>query len=144
MKSSIVGLGVAVAILTAGSALASSHREAPFITKYPQSDGTDFYLFTSYEPGREDFVTMIANYLPVQAAYGGPNYFPLDSEAIYEIHVDNDGDAREDLTFRFRFQDLLPDGEALTLNVDGVEISSVLRNIAPIDADAAPGLRPRD
>ena len=50
MKSKYLGLGLAVAMLTAGSALASSHREAPFITKYPQSDGTDFYFFKSYEP----------------------------------------------------------------------------------------------
>ena len=56
--------------LLANPVLASSHREAPFITKYPQSDASDFYLFNSYEPGREGFVTMIANYLPVQAAYG--------------------------------------------------------------------------
>lgn len=119
---------------------ASSHREAPFITKLPQSDASDFYLFSSYEPGREGFVTMIANYLPVQAAYGGPNYFPLDSEALYEIHIDNNGDSRQDMTFQFRFTDDLPDGDALKQTVDGVEISSVLRNIGPISADDATGL----
>ena len=136
---------VATAALSAlGLAHASSHREAPFITKYPQVDGTDFYLFKSYEPGREDYVTLIANYLPVQAAYGGPNYFPLDSEARYAIHVDNDGDSRADLSFLFEFQDVLPDGEALTLTVDGTEISSVLRNIAPIDSQSAPGLTHRE
>jgi hypothetical protein len=84
-------------------ALASSHREAPFITEHPKVDGTDFYLFRSYEGGREDFVTLIANYLPLQDAYGGPNYFTLDPEALYEIHIDNTGDAIEDLTFQFRF-----------------------------------------
>ena len=39
---------------------ASSHREAPFITTAPKVDGTDFYLFGSYEPGRADYVTVIA------------------------------------------------------------------------------------
>ncbi|MEM7003431.1 MAG: DUF4331 domain-containing protein, partial [Pseudomonadota bacterium] len=92
----------------------------------------------------EDFVTLIANYLPVQAAYGGPNYFPLDSEALYEIHVDNDGDAREDISFQFRFEDVLPAGEPVQLNVGGTTISSVLRNIATIDADGAPGLSHRE
>ena len=125
-------------------ALASSHREAPFITKYPQSDGTDFYMFKSYEPGREDYVTLIANYLPVQAAYGGPNYFPLDSQALYEIHIDNNGDSQEDLTFQFRFRDDQPDGQALSLEVGGETISSVLRNIAPIDVDGEPGLSHRE
>src|SRR5262245_37272446 len=66
-------------------------------------------MFRSYEPGREAFVTFIANYLPLQDPYGGPNFFDLDPEALYEIHVDNDGDAREDLTFQFRFQTRLRD-----------------------------------
>ena len=140
MKSKYLGLGLAVAMLTAGSAFASSHREAPFITKYPQSDGTDFYLFKSYEPGREDYVTMIANYIPVQSAYGGPNYFPLDSQALYEIHVDNDGDSVEDITFQFRFQDSFPNDETIKLNVGGEEISSVLRNIGVLSADDQTGL----
>ena len=140
MRAKSISLGIACAILTAGTASASSHREAPFITKYPQVDATDFYLFKSYEPGREDYVTMIANYVPVQAAYGGPNYFPLDSQATYEIHVDNDGDSVEDLTFQFRFQDLLPNGEAIKLNVNGEEISSVLRSIGLLSAGDQSGL----
>lgn len=90
--------------LTAGTAAeASSHREAPAILSAPQVDGTDFYMFRSYEPGREGFVTLIANYNPLQDPYGGPNYFPLDGDAAYDIHISNDGDAVEDLTFRFRF-----------------------------------------
>jgi len=92
------------ALLAAAPALASSHREAPGITKTPKVDATDFYAFNSYEPGREGYVTLVANYLPLQDPYGGPNYFNLDPEAIYEIKVDNDGDALEDLTFQFRFQ----------------------------------------
>src|SRR5262245_41463273 len=82
----------------------SSHREAPFVTEHPKVDATDFYLFRSYEPGREGFVTVIADYIPLEAPYGGPNYFFMDPEALYEIHLDTDGDAREDLTFQFRFQ----------------------------------------
>ena len=84
----------------------SSHREAPFITEVPKVDGTDFYMFSSYEQGREDFVTMIANYQPLQDAYGGPNYFDLDEDAIYEIHIDNSGNAQEDLTFQFKVSDV--------------------------------------
>ncbi|MBT8101169.1 MAG: DUF4331 domain-containing protein, partial [Gammaproteobacteria bacterium] len=140
MKPLFVGLGFAVALLTAGTTLASSHREAPFITKYPQSDGTDFYFFKSYEPGREDYVTMIANYIPVQSAYGGPNYFPLDSQGLYEIHIDNDGDSVEDITFQFRFEDSFPNDETITLNVGGEEISTVLRNIGVLSAADQTGL----
>jgi uncharacterized protein DUF4331 len=84
--------------------LPSSHREAPFVTEHPKVDATDFYLFRSYEPGREGFVTVVANYIPLEAPYGGPNYFFMDPEALYEILLDTDGDAEEDLTFQFRFQ----------------------------------------
>lgn len=85
-------------------ASASSHREAPFITTAPKVDGTDLYMFASYEPGRDGYVTLIANYQPLQAPYGGPNYFKMDPNALYEIHVDNNGDAKEDISFQFRFQ----------------------------------------
>ena len=144
MHARILACGAALALIASGAALASSHREAPFITKYPQADGTDFYFFKSYEPGREDYVTMIANYIPVQAAYGGPNYFAMDSQALYEIHIDNDGDSREDLTFQFNFRDEFPEGGPIRLNVDGEEISSVLRNIGVLSADDETGLNHRE
>ena len=103
-----------VLLTLTGAALASSHREAPFITTSPKVDGTDFYMFRSYEGvasngsgGRSDYVTLIANYQPLQSPYGGPNYFSLDPNALYEIHLDNNGDAREDLTFQFRFNNKL-------------------------------------
>jgi hypothetical protein len=107
----------AAAALPAG---ASSHREAPSITEMPKVDGTDFYMFRSYEPGREGFVTLVANYLPLQDAYGGPNYFALDPDAVYRIHIDNDGDAVEDVTFQFRVGQLLND---VTLPVGGKDVS---------------------
>ncbi len=97
------------AVCAAIPSLASSHREAPFITTSPKVDGSDFYMFRSYEQGRSDYVTLIANYVPLQAPYGGPNYFTLDPNALYEIHIDNNGDAKEDLTFQFRFKYKLND-----------------------------------
>ncbi len=100
----------------APQAWASSHREAPFITTSPKVDGTDFYMFSSYETGRAGYVTMIANYQPLQDAYGGPNYFKLDPNALYEIHIDNNGDASEDLTFQFRVNNTLAN------NGKGVEL----------------------
>ena len=66
MKTSKLSVIAALSLALPALAFASSHREAPFITKYPQSDGTDFYLFKSYEPGRDNYVTMIANYIPVK------------------------------------------------------------------------------
>lgn len=116
---STLAASIAIAMPLAQPTFASSHREAPFITNLPKVDGTDFYMFRSYESGRENYVTIIANYLPLQAAYGGPNYFDLDANALYEIHLDNNGDAKEDLTFQFRFQDVtknlkVPVGDKMT------------------------------
>jgi hypothetical protein len=109
IKRSALAVAVTGACLSAGLSEASSHREAPFITEQPKVDGTDFYMFRSYETNRENYVTLIANYLPLQDAYGGPNYFDMDEDAIYEIHIDNSGNAQEDLTFRFQFSDTLND-----------------------------------
>ena len=97
----------AIASLAMPAALASSHREAPSITGSPKLDGTDFYMFNSYESGRGNYVTLIANYQPLQDPYGGPNYFKMDPNALYEIHIDNNGDAKEDITFQFKFQNVL-------------------------------------
>jgi hypothetical protein len=113
---------------------ASSHREAPFITEMPKVDGTDFYMFASYEPGRSDYVTMIANYQPLQVAYGGPSYFFMDPEALYEIHVDNNGDAKEDITFQFRFRNTLAD---IKVPAGGVQTSIPLINAGGITAPRA-------
>lgn len=109
IKRSALAVAVTGACLSAGLSEASSHREAPFITELPKVDGTDFYMFRSYEANRENYVTLIANYLPLQDAYGGPNYFDMDDDAIYEIHIDNSGNAQENLTFRFQFSDSLND-----------------------------------
>jgi len=124
-------LASALLLLQTGSVLASSHREAPSITKSPKVDATDFYMFRSYEANRAGYVTLIANYLPLQDAYGGPNYFALDPNALYEIHVDNNGDAMEDLTFQFRFKNTLAD---LKVPVGGKMVSVPLTNIGAISA----------
>jgi len=127
-----------LAVLVAGSAAASSHREAPNITRFPTLDSTDFYVFNSYEANRGDYVTMIANYIPLQDAYGGPNYFPMDPAATYSIHVDSDGDAVEDMTFAFNFNRMLPNGNGVELMVGDAgeekSISVPLVNIGGITA----------
>jgi len=141
LKALSVGL---MTILSTSVAWSSSHREAPYITNFPKLDGTDFYVFNSYEPGKEDYVTLLANYQPVQAAYGGPNYFTLDSNALYEIHIDNDGDAVEDISFQFTFFNEVPESGVLSLPIGSgenqKEVSAVLRNVGGISTDGAPGL----
>src|SRR5437660_429609 len=79
----------------------SSHREAPEIAKDPVADNTDTYAFVS--PDRPGTVTLITNYIPLEGPAGGPNFYEFGDDVLYEIHVDNDGDAEPDITYRFRF-----------------------------------------
>ncbi len=78
----------------------SSHREAPSISKDPVADNTDTYCFVT--PG--DTVTIITNYLPVEAPAGGPNFYEFGDDVLYEIHVDNTGDGKPDISYQFRFE----------------------------------------
>ncbi len=113
----------AALLAVCGTAGASSHHEAPFITTSPKADATDFYMFRNYEAGRSAYTTLIANYQPLQDAYGGPNFISMDPNALYEIHIDNNGDAREDITFQFRFKNKLLNGSGKTLSVDSQEVA---------------------
>jgi hypothetical protein len=85
----------------------SSHSEAPEISKDPVADSTDLYAFVS--PDRPGYVTLIANYIPRQQPAGGPNFFEFGDDVLYEIHVDNTGDAKADITYQFRFTTQLTD-----------------------------------
>ncbi len=140
LRTTLTGTTAFALALTATLTSASSHREAPGITEQPKIDATDFYMFRSYEEGRADYVTLIANYQPLQAPYGGPNYFTLDNDAIYEIHIDNDGDAIEDITFQFNFDSALAaDGNGVALTVGGVDVPIPLRAAGMITEDNADG-----
>ncbi len=121
------------------AAFASSHRESPNITKMPKVDNTDVYAFRSYEPGRADYVTLIANFQPGENPGDGPNYYTMDPDALYEIHIDSNGDAKEDVTYQFKFSNTLKDNTGITLNVGGKTLPIALRHIGQIstadDAD---------
>jgi hypothetical protein len=80
---------------------ASSHREAPLISEDPSADNTDVYAFVS--PDRPDTVTLVANYIPLEEPAGGPNFNEFGNDVRYELKVDNSGDGKEDVTYRFRF-----------------------------------------
>src|SRR5437763_7510062 len=93
----------------------SSHREAPEISKDPVADSTDLYAFVS--PDHPDTVTLIANYLPLQGPAAGPNFYEFGDDVLYEIHVDNNGDGRADITFQFNFTTVLQVGGTFLYNV---------------------------
>jgi uncharacterized protein DUF4331 len=109
-RSAIAGLFLVAAAalatvvrgVTPDGARASSHREAPLISEDPGADNVDVYAFRS--PDRPDTVTLIATYIPLEEPAGGPNFAQFDDDVTYAINVDNDGDAKEDLSYQFRFK----------------------------------------
>lgn len=102
----------------------SSHREAPEISKDPVADSTDVYVFVS--PDRPDTVTIIANYIPFEDPYGGPNFFEFGDDVQYQIAIDNNGDGRPEVTYDFRF------------TTTTVNPGTFLYNTGPIDSLDSP------
>ena len=105
------------ALLAPGTSTASSHREAPYTLSDPQADNTDTYAFVS--PDKPDTVTLSANFQGFQEPAQGPNFYPFDNKARYEIHIDNNGDAKPDITYRWAFQDVDNRGTAERGATDG-------------------------
>src|ERR1017187_7550255 len=87
--------------------MASSHREAPITSLDPTADITDLWAFRSYDAQGHDTptpsITMIMGVNPFEEPANGPNWFPFDPQILYEIHVDNDSDADNDVIFQIRF-----------------------------------------
>ena len=99
-----VGLG-----LTSGNvAQASSHREAPKISQDPAADQTDVYAFRS--PSNPDHLVLAGNYYPLTGPGAGPNYYRFSDDVVYAFHIDQDGDAMEDVTYAFRFNTTVNNG----------------------------------
>ena len=98
-----LGLAGAMGLSIVSGVNASSHREAPLISQDPVADNTDVYAFVS--PDAPDTVTLIANWIPAEDPAAGPNFYRFGEDVLYSIHVDNDGDAVEDVTYEWRFRD---------------------------------------
>ncbi|HRI20370.1 MAG TPA: DUF4331 domain-containing protein, partial [Panacibacter sp.] len=99
-----------VAALFGASAIlmSSSHREAPLIADDPLADNTDVYAFRC--PNIPDKICIIANYIPGQLSFGGPNYYHFGENIRYEIHIDNNVNTPgDDIVYRFTFKQVNED-----------------------------------
>jgi hypothetical protein len=95
-------------LLTHGGVNASSHREAPLISRDPLADNTDVYAFRS--PDDDKTITIIANYIPFESPEGGPNYYTFGNGIRYEIHIKNRTNTKgDDITYRFTFSQVNED-----------------------------------
>jgi hypothetical protein len=107
-RATVALVAAGTTVLTVGlvgfapPAAASSHREAPLIAADPAADNTDVYAFVS--PDRPDTTTIVANWYPFEEPHGGPNFYPWATDTRHDINIDNNGDAKPDLTYRFTFK----------------------------------------
>jgi hypothetical protein len=99
-----IALALAAYGLGPSNATASSHREAPLIAADPAVDNTDLYAFVDAK--RPGYVNFIANWIPFEEPNGGPNFYPFATDAAYNINIDNDGDAKADIIFRWKFKNV--------------------------------------
>lgn len=113
-------MGATTVALTTGGG-ASSHRDAPLIAEDPVADNTDVYAFIA--PDAPDHVTLISNYIPLQEPAGGPNFYNFGEDVLYEINVDNDGNADADLRYQFRFSTEIVDGSTPLYNEGPISFS---------------------
>ena len=97
----------------------SSHREAPEISKDPVADNTDLYAFV--DPVDSSKVTILANYIPLEEPAGGPNFYQFGDDVLYEIKIDNDGDAVADLVYQFRFRTRVNNPETFLYNTGPID-----------------------
>src|SRR5580704_18288864 len=114
----IMALSMSLTMLVPSSLFASSHREAPITAFDRTADVTDWYAFVSYDNPSK--VTFILNVDPLLEPANGPNYFPFDPSVLYEMHVDNNQDGLDDVTFQFRFNTEIRQPNLFTGFVGGI------------------------
>ena len=88
----------------------------------PSADNTDVYAFRS--PDRPSTVTLLAHYVPLQEPAGGPNFYPFGEDVQYGIKIDNDGDAKEDITYKFRFRNVTRNANTFLYNTGPINTLS--------------------
>ncbi len=130
IRAAVVGL---LAVTLSGvPTLASSHAEAPLISMDRFADNTDTYAFRSVEAGRDGFVTLIANFIPLQEPSAGPQFFRFDDSVLYEIKIDNTGDGREDITYQFQFSTSIFNDDTI-LGHSSVTEDGVISSLTDVD-----------
>ena len=119
MKPYITRLSSIALVLFAGEAFASSHREAPAIAEDPMADNTDVYTFIS--PSDPSHIVFVANYVPLLLPASGPNFYHFGDSVRYEIRIDNNGDAKPDITYRWEFATRIQNGATFLYNTGPVD-----------------------
>lgn len=98
---------------------ASSHREAPMISKDAFADNTDTYVWIP--AGQTENIVLAASWIPFEGPEGGPNYWEWDDNVEYKIHVDNNGDAVADVVYKLTSITTVENGETFLYNTSSID-----------------------
>jgi hypothetical protein len=132
------GAAVLLAVVLRGpgpqAGKSSSHREAPLIADDPTADDTDLYAFRS--PDKPNTLTIIKNVIPGEDPGAGPNYYTFSPTARYNIYIDRNGDGKQDVTYRFRFNHK-PGPAFLGNTVQNYTVTKIARGKARVIARAS-------
>ena len=109
---------VAAGIVAATPGSGSSHREAPLTSIDPTTDDTDVYAFTA--PDATGALTVVADWIPFEDPAGGPNFYRFDDRAAYYVNVDNTGDGKYDIRYRFKFKTKVRNPDSFLYALPGV------------------------
>jgi hypothetical protein len=112
-----ISAGVLAGTMLAPAVSASSHREAPAISKDPVADNTDLYAFVSPNPAEANTVTFVANYIPLEDPAGGPNFYSFGEGVLYSINIDNVGDGQDHIQYQFQFHTTIRNPNTFLYNV---------------------------
>ena len=126
------GVLVAAVVLSAmvmsmvGGASASSHREAPLISEDPVADGTDLYAWVVNPDAAQaqKRLAIVSNWIPLQEPASGPNFWKFGDDVLYGVHVDNDGDAIEDISYYWRFSTTVKEPGTFLYNNNAITVET--------------------
>src|SRR3712207_1499066 len=117
-KATIAAVAVAASAVALPMTFGSSHREAPNIATDPTADNTDLYAFTAADaPGS---LTVVSNWIPLEDPAGGPNFYFFDPKAHYYVNIDNTGDGRADVRYRWEFESVYENPNSFLYALPGV------------------------
>jgi hypothetical protein len=130
---------VLVAMLSLGPAmsvpaLASSHMDAPLITRDPSANTTDVYAFVRPDQNGAKALNLALGVYPHQNPGIGPNKYNFDENVRYEIHVALGNDMQRGvptLTYRFEFQTKFKNSKTILQSYLGVvkDIDDAAQNL---------------
>src|SRR5215217_9225107 len=119
MRRTALAAAVVAAAIAVPLSFGSSHREAPLTSIDPTGDDTDLYAYTAGDaPGA---LTVVANWIPFEDPAGGPNFYNFDPKAHYYVNVDNTGDGRYDVRYRFDFKTTIRNPNSFLYALPGVQ-----------------------